>query len=313
MRSGVDPEDLYRMGIRRSYRHLLASPFSVTYKYRSYVRHDRNESAARGAQVRSDAILPNMSQANKGQRVTLITGGSRGIGAAIAKRLAAEGHQLIITYQNNAAAAERVADEARAAGSDALCVQADMANESDIDALFALAQERYGQITGLVNNAGITGFPGKLVDQDPATIRRVFDVNCTAVMLCCRHAARQMATSLGGTGGCIVNITSGAATIGSPGEYVHYAASKAAIDAVTLGLSKELGPDGIRVNAVAPGVILTDLHAAGGQPDKAERVGRATPLGRPGEPEEIANAVAWLMSDEASYVTGAILRVAGGR
>lgn len=274
-----------------------------------------SQPTASGACARSDAILPTMTPADKGQRqrVTLITGGSRGIGAAIARRLAAEGHQLIISYLSNAAAAERVAAEARAAGSSALCVQADMAIEADIHALFAHAEERYGQITGLVNNAGVTGFPGKLADQDPTAIRTVFDVNCTAVMLCCQHAAQQMATSLGGAGGCIVNITSGAATIGSPGEYVHYAASKAAIDAATVGLSKELGPDGIRVNAVAPGAIVTELHAAGGQPDKAERVGRATPLGRPGEPAEIANAVAWLMSDEASYVTGAILRVAGGR
>lgn len=247
------------------------------------------------------------------QKVTVITGGSRGIGAAIARRLATDGHNVIITYLHDAVAAESVAAYVRAAGRNALCIQADMASESDIDAVFAAAEQRFGRITGLVNNAGVTGFPGKLVDQDPAAIREVFDVNCTAVMLCCQHAARLMATPLGGLGGCIVNITSGAATIGSPGEYVHYAASKAAIDAATVGLSKELGPDGIRVNAVAPGAIRTELHAAGGQPDKAERVGGATPLGRPGEPEEIANAVAWLMSDEASYVTGAILRVAGGR
>lgn len=245
--------------------------------------------------------------------LTLVTGGSRGIGAAIARRLATEGHDLVITYLADMAAAKRVAADVQSVGRSAFCVQADMAKEADIDALFATAEHRFGRITGLVNNAGVTGFASKLVDQDPAGIRQVFDVNCTAVMLCCRHAARQMATSLGGDGGCIVNITSGAATIGSPGEYVHYAASKAAIDAATAGLSKELGPDGIRVNAVAPGAIRTELHAAGGQPDKAERVGGATPLGRPGEPEEIANAVAWLMSEEASYVTGAILRVAGGR
>lgn len=246
-------------------------------------------------------------------RVTLVTGGSRGIGAAIARRLAVEGHDVVITYLQDSVAAERVAADVRAAGRRALCVQADMAVEADIDAAFAAAVTEFGCLTGLVNNAGVTGFAGRLADQDPAAIRQVFNVNCTAVMLCCRQAVRLMATSMGGAGGCIVNITSGAATIGSPGEYVHYAASKAAIDAATVGLSKELGPDGIRVNAVAPGAIRTELHAAGGQPDKAERVGGATPLGRPGEPEEIANAVAWLMSEEASYVTGAILRVAGGR
>lgn len=273
---------------------------------------DATTAAGAAAAEHADGTRPAESGAAP-RPVTLVTGGSRGIGAAIVRRLAAAGHDVIFTYVRDAAAAELVAADVRTAGRDVLSLRADMASEADIDAVFAAAAERFGSITGLVNNAGVTGFPARLVDHEPRAIREVFTVNCVGVMLCCRHAAQQMAVSLGGSGGGIVNITSGAATIGSPGEYVHYAASKAAIDAATVGLSKELGPDGIRVNAVAPGAIRTELHAAGGQPDKAELVGAGTPMGRPGEPWEIANAVAWLLSDEASYVTGAILRVAGGR
>ncbi|PRZ41993.1 NAD(P)-dependent dehydrogenase (short-subunit alcohol dehydrogenase family) [Antricoccus suffuscus] len=245
--------------------------------------------------------------------VTIITGGSRGIGAAIARKLAKAGHNIVITYQSNTVAAAEVSNDVRKAGQECLALQADMAVEADIVAAFEAAKKQFGRVTGLVNNAGITGWLGKITDQKSEDIQAVFDVNCVGLFLCCKYAAREMSISLGGNGGNIVNISSGAATIGGPNEYVHYAASKAAVDAATVGLSKELGQEGIRVNAVAPGAVYTDIHAAGGQPDKAERVGSGTPLGRAGQPEEIANAVAWLMSDEASYTTGAVLRVAGGR
>ena len=245
--------------------------------------------------------------------VTIVTGGSRGIGAAIARRLAEAGHDIVITYQSNSAAADEVVADVRKAGREAIAVPADMSNEADIIAVFESAKEKFGAISGLVNNAGITGLLGKLVDQKTEDIQAVFNVNCVGLFLCCKYAARQMSMSLGGHGGSIVNISSGAATIGGPNEYVHYAASKAAVDAATMGLSKELGLEGIRVNAVSPGAIYTELHAAGGQPDKADRVGAGTPLGHAGEPEEIAHAVAWLMSGEASYAAGAVLRVAGGR
>ena len=179
--------------------------------------------------------------------------------------------------------------------------------QADVDRLFDAAAE-LGTITGLVNNAGITGGFGPLVAADPATIQRVIDVNVVGVLLCCRRAIADMTG-----GGAIVNVSSGAATLGSPGDYVHYAASKAAVDTLTLGLSKELGSAGIRVNAVAPGIIDTEIHATGGDPDRATRVGPQIPLGRTGTADEVAAAIAWMLSPEASYTTGAVLRVAGGR
>jgi NAD(P)-dependent dehydrogenase (short-subunit alcohol dehydrogenase family) len=236
--------------------------------------------------------------------LTIVTGGSRGIGAAICRRLAAEGHDVVFSYVASAARAEEVVREVRAAGVRCEAVRGDVAVEADVDALFELAAG-LGAVTGLVNNAGITGPVGKLVDLDPGEFARVWAVNLTGVLLCCRRAARVM-----DAGGAIVNLSSGAATLGGPGEYVHYAASKAAVDTITIGLSKELGPHGIRVNAVAPGAIYTEIHV---DPERPDRIGAQTPLGRAGEPDEIAGAVAWLLSHDASYTTGAILRVAGGR
>jgi NAD(P)-dependent dehydrogenase (short-subunit alcohol dehydrogenase family) len=233
--------------------------------------------------------------------LTIVTGGSRGIGAAICRRLASEGHDVVFSYVAAEARALEVVRDARAAGVRCEAVRADVAVAEDVDALFEVA----GPVTGLVNNAGITGPVGKLVDVDPAEFARVWAVNLTGLLLCCRRAAQVMAP-----GGSIVNLSSGAATLGGPGEYVHYAASKGAVDTITLGLAKELGPDGIRVNAVAPGAVWTEIHL---DPERPARVGAQTPLGRAGEPEEIAGAVAWLLSDDASYTTGAILRVAGGR
>ncbi|ANH95251.1 MULTISPECIES: SDR family NAD(P)-dependent oxidoreductase [unclassified Streptomyces] len=242
--------------------------------------------------------------------VTVVTGGSRGIGAAVCRRLAGDGHDVVIGYVRDTGAAEAVADEVLEAGARSVAVRVDTSVEADVERLFAVAEERLGPVTGLVNNAGVTGPLGRLADADPADLRRVVDVNLTGTLLCSRRAA-QLMTPRGS--GVIVNVSSAAATLGSPGEYVHYAATKAAVDALTLGLAKELGPDGIRVNAVAPGMIDTEMHAAMGDPDRVRRASGAIPLRRPGRAEEIAAAVAWLMSPDASYASGAVLRVSGGR
>ncbi|MBL3664433.1 SDR family oxidoreductase [Streptomyces sp. M2CJ-2] len=242
--------------------------------------------------------------------VTVVTGGSRGIGAATCLRLAGEGHDVVVGYVRDASAAQSVADGVRAAGARAVTVRGDTADEGDVDRLFDVAERELGPVTGLVNNAAVTGPLGRFTDVDTATMRRVVDVNLMGTLLCSRRAAQLMTPRGEGT---IVNISSGAATLGSPGEYVHYAATKAAVDALTVGLAKELGPVGIRVNAVAPGAIDTDMHAAMGAPDRAWEVAATVPLRRPGRAEEIAAAVAWLMSPDASYTTGAVLRVAGGR
>ncbi|MFF3462825.1 SDR family NAD(P)-dependent oxidoreductase [Streptomyces sp. NPDC002619] len=242
--------------------------------------------------------------------VTVVTGGSRGIGAATCLRLAADGHDVVVGYVHDVGAAEAVAQGAREAGARCVAVRVDTSHEADVERLFDTAEERLGPVTGLVNNAGVTGPLGRLADADTGDLRRVVEVNLLGTLLCSRRAARLM-TARGS--GAIVNVSSAAATLGSPGEYVHYAATKAAIDALTLGLAKELGPDGVRVNAVAPGVIDTEMHATMGAPDRARRAAPTIPLRRPGRTEEIAAAVAWLLSPDASYTTGAVLRVSGGR
>lgn len=240
--------------------------------------------------------------------VTIITGGGRGIGAATCRRLAAAGHDLVVGYHSDADAAGQVVAEVRASGRQAVAVRADIADAGDVAALFDRAEAEFGTLTGLVSNAGVTSRIGRFVDLSEADLRRVVDVNIVGYVLCAQQAVRRMTT-----GGAIVNVSSAAATLGSPGEYIHYAASKAAVDALTLGLAKEVGPAGIRVNAVAPGVIRTGIHAASGEPGRPDRVGPLAPLGRAGEPDEVAAAIAWLLSAEASYTTGTILRVAGGR
>ncbi|MGW7352478.1 SDR family oxidoreductase [Streptomyces sp. NPDC054784] len=244
--------------------------------------------------------------------VTVVTGGSRGIGAATARRLAADGHDVGIGYEHAADAAEETAEAVRAAGGAAVAVRLDTCDEEQVDALFATVRDRLGPVTGLVNNAGITGPLGRLTETPTAVLRRVVEVNVVGALLCARRAALEMSRRHGGCGGAVVNISSCAATLGSPGEYVHYAATKAAVDAMTVGLAKELGPEGVRVNCVQPGTVLTDMHAAMGDAERPWKKAAITPLGRPGEPSEIANAVAWLLSPEASYTTGAVLRVSGG-
>jgi NAD(P)-dependent dehydrogenase (short-subunit alcohol dehydrogenase family) len=242
--------------------------------------------------------------------VTIVTGGSRGIGAATCVRLAADGHDIALGYVSDAAAAEATAGAVRAAGGRCVTVRVDTAEEADVERLFDVAATELGPVSGLVNNAGVTGPLGRLVDTRTDDLRRVLGVNLLGYLLCCRRAARDM-VALGS--GAIVNVSSTAAGLGSPGEYVHYAATKAATDSLTVGLAKELGPDGIRVNAVAPGIINTEMHAAMGDPDRPAKAAATIPLGRPGEPHEIAAAVAWLLSPDASYTTGTVLRVSGGR
>ncbi|WP_079403775.1 SDR family oxidoreductase [Streptomyces sp. 3211] len=242
--------------------------------------------------------------------VTVVTGGSRGIGAAACLRLAADGHDLALGYARDEAAAEAVAAQVRAAGARCVTVRGDVSQECAVERLFDIAGAELGRVTGLVNNAGVTGPLGRLADARTEDLRRVLEVNLLGYLLCCRRAARDMTE---GGGGAIVNVSSAAATLGSPGEYVHYAATKAATDALTVGLAKELGPDGIRVNAVAPGTIETDMHAAMGDPDRPARLAASIPLGRPGLPQEISGAIAWLLSADASYTTGTVLRVSGGR
>jgi NAD(P)-dependent dehydrogenase (short-subunit alcohol dehydrogenase family) len=247
------------------------------------------------------------------EQVTVITGGGRGIGAAVARRVAVEGHAVAIGYERARDAAEEVAAGIRSAGGTCLVHQVDTSDEAQVDAFFDAVREGLGQVTGLVNNAGITGPLGRFTETPVEVIRRVVDVNVTGALLCARRAARAMSTRHGGSGGAIVNISSGAATLGGPGEYVHYAASKAAVDAMTVGLAKELAEEGIRVNSVQPGLVLTGIHAAMGDAERPWRKAESgVPMARPGQPEEIAGPVAWLLSADASYTTGAVLRVAGG-
>ena len=246
-------------------------------------------------------------------RVTLVTGAGRGIGAATARLLARQGHAVAINYARDAAAAERLVDHIRETGGRAIAVQADVSLEADVLCLFETVDGEFGTLTGLVNNAGIVDVAARVDAMSVARIERIFAVNVLGSFLCAREAVRRMSTAHGGAGGAIVNVSSAAARLGSPAQYVDYAAAKAAIDTFTVGLAKEVAAEGIRVNAVRPGLIETDIHASGGEPDRATRLAPLVPLQRPGSADEIAQAIVWLLSDAASYCTGAILDVSGGR
>jgi NAD(P)-dependent dehydrogenase (short-subunit alcohol dehydrogenase family) len=246
-------------------------------------------------------------------KILLITGGSRGIGAATARLAAQRGYIVCFTYLHNQAAAEAVAADIARGGAQALAFAADLGVERDVTQLFNQLDDRVGPVTALVNNAGILDRQMRVDQMDAARLQRIFTTNVVGPFLCAREAVRRMSTRYGGPGGAIVNVSSGAARIGSPGEYVDYAASKGAIDTFTIGLAKEVALEGIRVNAVRPGVIYTDIHASGGEPQRVDRVKSAVPMQRGGQAEEVAHAILWLLSDEASYVTGACLDVTGGR
>jgi glucose 1-dehydrogenase len=246
------------------------------------------------------------------QPVTVITGGTRGIGAATARRLAAAGHRLVLGYRSRMADAEALAAELATTGPGCRTLPAEVTSEVEVMRLFEEAFSAYGAVTGLVNNAGLTAHIGPLVDTPVELIRTVIDVNLTGAVICARAAAAAMSTDRGGQGGVIVNVSSSAATTGAPGEYVHYAAAKAGVDALTVGLAKELAGVGIRVNAVSPGPTRTDIHADAGEPDRVERVAARIPLGRVAEPDEVAAAIAWLMGPETDYLSGANIRIAGG-
>ncbi len=252
-----------------------------------------------------------MDYPNRG--AAIVTGASRGIGAAVAKLLGANGYSVAVNYAEDAAAAGGVVDGLTAAGSRAVAIQADVACEPDVLRLFQTTERELGPVRALVNNAAITGGFARVEDIDATKLARMLAVNIAGAILCAREAVRRMSTRRGGAGGAIVNISSLAARTGSPNEWVHYAASKGAVDSFTIGLAREVATEGIRVNAVAPGLVETGLHAANGEPGRLARLSPSIPMQRPGTPDEIAQAALWLLSDAASYVTGTILEAGGGR
>ena len=245
--------------------------------------------------------------------VVLITGASRGIGAACALRCAEAGWDVAVNYTRDAAAAEAVAAQVRAAGRRALVLQADVAVEAEVLAMFAALDREFGPLAGLVNNAGVVDVAARVDEMYAARLQRMFAINVFGSFYCAREALRRMSTKHGGRGGAIVNMSSAAARLGGPGQYVDYAAAKGAIDTFTLGLAREVAAEGVRVNAVRPGIIETEIHASGGQPDRAQRLAPLVPMQRAGSADEVAHAVVWLLSDEASYATGTFIDVAGGR
>lgn len=246
-------------------------------------------------------------------RVVLVTGGSRGIGAATALAAAQRGYDVCFSYREAAARANEVAAQIEALGRKALAVQADVAAEAEIVRLFQAVDSRFGRLDALVNNAGIVGGASPVAEIQTANLDRLWATNITGSFLCAREAVRRMSTQRGGRGGAIVNLSSAAAKHGAPGEFVHYAASKGAIDTFTTGLAKEVADQGIRVNAVRPGMIETEIHASAGLGDRLERIRPTVPMKRIGTAAEVAAAILWLLSDEASYVTAALLDVGGGR
>lgn len=246
-------------------------------------------------------------------KVLLVTGAGRGIGAAIARLAGGRGYAVCVNYRRDRDAAEAVVADIEAQGARALAVAADVSRQNEVRQLFKTMDASLGPISALVNNAGIVDKQQRVDEMDEARLTRMFATNITSAFLCAREAVRRMSTRHGGHGGAIVNVSSSAARLGSPGEYVDYAASKAALDTMTLGLAKEVADEGIRVNAVRPGIVNTQIHASGGDPGRIERLKHAIPMQRAGEPEEVARAVLWLLSDEASYSSGALVDVSGGR
>jgi NAD(P)-dependent dehydrogenase (short-subunit alcohol dehydrogenase family) len=246
-------------------------------------------------------------------KVAVVTGASRGIGAATARRAAEAGYAVCVNFRDREDAAARIVAEIADAGGRAIAVRADVSVEQDVLALFEAVDRELGRVTALVNNAGILERQMRVEDMDASRLTRVLAVNVVGAFLCAREAVRRMSTARGGHGGAIVNVSSGAARLGSPNEYIDYAAAKGAIDTLTIGLSKEVAAEGIRVNAVRPGFIYTDIHASGGEPGRVDRLRGSIPMGRGGDADEVARAIIWLLSDEASYSTGAILDITGGR
>jgi NAD(P)-dependent dehydrogenase (short-subunit alcohol dehydrogenase family) len=246
-------------------------------------------------------------------KIILVTGGSRGIGAATAQLAAVQGYAVCISYLQRGEAAEQVVSAIRNSGGEAIAVQADVAVEADVVRLFKTLDRSFGRLTALVNNAGTLERQMRVEEMDATRLNRVFATNVTGSLLCAREAIRRMSTGYGGNGGAIVNVSSAASRLGSPNEYVDYAASKGAVDTMTIGLAKEVAAEGIRVNAVRPGVIYTEIHAGGGEPGRVDRVKDSVPMKRGGDALEVANAILWLLSDQASYTTGAFIDVTGGR
>ncbi len=248
-----------------------------------------------------------------GNQVLLVTGGGRGIGAATARRAAAQGWAVAVNYTAHSLAADEVVRAIRAAGGTAMAVQSDVADEAQVLRMFDRIDAKLGRLTGLVNNAGVVDRAQPVADQTVARWRRMFDINVIGSLLCAREAVRRMGTAYGGAGGSIVNLSSAAARLGSPNEYVDYASAKAAIDAFTIGLAKEVAPQGIRVNAVRPGLIDTEIHASGGRPNRVEELKAGVPMGRGGTANEVAEVIVWLLSDAASYTTMSLIDVSGAR
>ena len=245
--------------------------------------------------------------------VVLVTGGSRGIGAATALLAARQGFAVAVNYSAHSLAADEVVRQIRAAGGTAITVQADVADEAQVMAMFEKIDAKLGRLSALVNNAGVVDVASRVDGMGVQRIRRMFDINVLGSFVCAREAVLRMSTRHGGAGGAIVNVSSVAARLGGPGQYADYAASKGAIDTFTVGLAKEVATEGIRVNAVRPGIIETEIHASGGQPDRAREMAPLVPMQRAGSAEEVAKAIIWLMTEDASYTTGAVIDVAGGR